>query len=69
LKKQQISHTAICETGKKIIMGKSVKNISGFRTRSLRDYWANHVLLTEFLSDQLPIIAQPFAVAGVRVPI
>jgi hypothetical protein len=64
LKKQQISHTAICETGKKIIMGKSVKNISGFRTRSLRDYWANHVLLTEFLSDQLPIIAIVF-IAGI----
>ena len=45
-------------------MGNPAKNITRPRTRLLRDYWANHPLLTEFLRDQLPIIAIVF-IAGI----
>ena len=45
-------------------MDNPAKNKSRYRTRLLRDYWANHPLLTEFLRDQLPIIAIVF-IAGI----
>ena len=46
------------------VMDNQVNNISQPRTRSLRNYWANHPLLTEFLRDQLPITAAVF-IAGI----